>query len=104
MKCKDCKACDHEMCTIHIFPSLLKKSKEVGCSLNHIQVDYHIRELAPTNREWINSLSDTLFIEYFADHCVCEYIQDYDDEWCKERPRCNGCIETWLKQKHLENS
>ena len=102
MKCKDCKACDHELCTINITPYLLKKSMQVGCSLNHIQVDYHIRDLAPTNREWINSLDDETFEFYFLD-AICDYIQEKEKEWCRKQEKCTGCIEKWLKEKHINS-
>ena len=102
MKCKECKACDHELCTINITPYLLKKSMQVGCSLNHIQVDYHIRELAPTNREWMNNLDDDTFEYLFGDFSICDYIQECEREWCSARESCSGCIKKWLKQKRIK--
>ena len=104
MKCKDCKACDHWLCTINIHPYMLKKSRQIGCSLNHIQVDYHIRELAPTNRQWLNSLDDETFDYFLGSNSICDLIQECFDDWCSNRENCKGCIETWLKQKHLEDS
>lgn len=103
MKCNECKACEHELCTIGIYPFIQSKSKKLGCALNGIQVDYYRKQKAPTGRDLINQMDNKTFEFYFLD-AVCDYVQEQEKEWCNKQEKCTGCIEKWLKEKHLKDS
>ena len=102
MKCAECKACDHELCTIGIYPTILRNSKKLGCYLNMIQVDYYRKQKAPTGMDIIKQMDIETFEFYFLD-AVCDYVQEKDKEWCDKQEKCTGCIERWLKEKHIDS-
>lgn len=100
MKCAECKACDHELCTINITPYILKKSKRLGCALNHIQVEYYRKLLAHDGRTILNLLDNKTFSQFFKDG-ICDYIQCTDKYWCEDQKTCFHCIDKWLTETHL---
>lgn len=102
MKCKECPALDHELCTAGIFPTILKKSKQLGCSLNSIQVNKYIQDKIPTYREYFNNLLNEKFIEIFGKD-LCLFIRNiYGSQRCPKY-KCKTCKLKFLKEK-INNS
>jgi hypothetical protein len=56
-----------------------------------------------TNEEWIRSLSGLeLVIELGGRSSLCEYIQDYYNDFCIKYARCDDCVKAWLAAEHTE--
>ena len=58
----------------------------------------------PSNADYIRAMSDEELTKAFWGRDLCNVIEYYDFEWCRNRDTCKNCGAEWLKQPHKEDT
>lgn len=95
---RNCENCAHYHMEAYEYPCNVCEA-----SYDNPPTKWESEDKPQTNAEHIRGMTDEELAEAFGGSCICSYIQDHDNAFCKERAVCTNCIKDWLQQPYKED-